>query len=82
MAVALGGLDALVFTAGIGEHSAAVRAAVCAPARVPRRRARPVGQCVGAAGRRRVRLWRAVRVTVIEAREDLVAAREARRLLQ
>ena len=29
MAVALGGLDALVFTAGIGEHSARVRADVC-----------------------------------------------------
>ena len=30
MAVALGGLDALVFTAGVGEHSAAVREQVCA----------------------------------------------------
>ena len=29
-AVVLGGLDALVFTAGIGEHSAPVRAALCA----------------------------------------------------
>lgn len=29
MAVALGGLDALVFTAGMGENSAAVRAAAC-----------------------------------------------------
>jgi acetate kinase len=29
-AAVLGGLDALVFTAGIGEHSAPVRAAVCA----------------------------------------------------
>jgi acetate kinase len=29
LASALGGLDALVFTAGIGENSAAVRAAVC-----------------------------------------------------
>jgi acetate kinase len=29
MAVALGGLDALVFTAGVGEHSARVRADVC-----------------------------------------------------
>ena len=28
-AVALGGLDALVFTAGIGEHVAPVRAAIC-----------------------------------------------------
>jgi acetate kinase len=27
---ALGGMDALVFTAGIGEHSAAIRAAICA----------------------------------------------------
>jgi acetate kinase len=31
LAVPLGGLDALVFTAGIGEHSAGVRADVCAP---------------------------------------------------
>lgn len=30
LAVALGGLDALVFTGGIGEHSALIRAAVCA----------------------------------------------------
>jgi acetate kinase len=30
LAVSLGGLDALVFTAGIGEHAAPVRAAVCA----------------------------------------------------
>ncbi|HXK14681.1 MAG TPA: acetate/propionate family kinase [Gaiellaceae bacterium] len=29
MATALGGLDALAFTAGVGEHSAAVRSAVC-----------------------------------------------------
>jgi acetate kinase len=29
LAAALGGLDALVFTAGIGEHSAPVRAAIC-----------------------------------------------------
>ncbi|PLZ02245.1 acetate/propionate family kinase [Burkholderia sp. WAC0059] len=30
LAVSLGGLDALVFTGGIGEHAAPVRAAVCA----------------------------------------------------
>ena len=29
LAAALGGLDAVVFTAGIGEHAAAVRASVC-----------------------------------------------------
>jgi acetate kinase len=33
LAAALGGLDALVFTAGIGEHAAAVRAKVCRSAR-------------------------------------------------
>jgi acetate kinase len=32
LAAALGGIDALVFTAGIGEHAAAVRAEVCARA--------------------------------------------------
>lgn len=31
MAVAMNGLDALVFTAGVGEHSAEVREAVCRP---------------------------------------------------
>jgi acetate kinase len=29
LAAALGGLDVLVFTAGIGEHAASIRAAVC-----------------------------------------------------
>ena len=29
MAVALGGIDALVFTAGVGEHAAPVRDAIC-----------------------------------------------------
>jgi acetate kinase len=33
LAAALGGLDALVFTGGIGEHAAVVRARVCAQAR-------------------------------------------------
>ena len=29
LAVTLGGIDALVFTAGVGEHAAAVREAIC-----------------------------------------------------
>jgi len=32
MVAVLGGLDGLVFTAGIGEHDAAIRAAICARA--------------------------------------------------
>jgi acetate kinase len=29
MAASIGGMDALVFTAGVGEHAASIRAAVC-----------------------------------------------------
>jgi acetate kinase len=78
MAVALGGLDALVFTAGVGEHSAPVRWDVC-------RRLAHLGveldqdandtaeaDCeIGAAGSR-------VRVVVVRAREELVIARAVR----
>jgi len=59
MAVALGGIDALVFTGGVGEHSASVRDEVCA----------------------RLAFFGAFRVEVVEAREDVVAARAARELL-
>ena len=82
MAVALDGLDALVFTAGIGENSASVREAVCSrleflgveldPSANASARPDAVVSVSGSA----------VRVVVLEAREDLVAAREARRLLQ
>ena len=59
MAVALGGIDALVFTGGVGEHSARVRDEVCA----------------------RLAFLGAFQVEVVEAREDVVAARAARELL-
>jgi acetate kinase len=62
MTAALGGLDALVFTAGIGEGSALVRERVCAR--------------LGFLG-----VGRNVRVEVVHAREELIAARAARRLL-
>jgi len=57
------GLDALVFTGGVGENSAAVRDGVCT---------RLAFLGVGTD---------AIAVHVIEAREDVVAAREARRVL-
>jgi acetate kinase len=81
MAVAAGGLDALVFTAGIGEGSAAVRELVGA-------RLRPFGVAIDAA--RNVAAGpdadvapdgSAVRVLVVRAREELVAARAAAALL-
>jgi acetate kinase len=81
MAVALGGLDALVFTAGIGENSAGVREAVCGLLGFlgveldPRANAsaRPDATISAPGG--------PVRVVVVAAREDLVAARAGRRLL-
>jgi acetate kinase len=82
MATALGGLDALVFTAGIGENSASVRAAVCERLRFlgveldaeANASARP-DSSISAPGS-------AVRVDVTKTREDLVAARATRNLLQ
>ena len=81
MAVALGGLDALVFTAGIGENSTSLREAVCD-------RLGFLGAELDLAANRSARpdatistSDSTVRVIVLEAREDLVAARAARQLL-
>jgi acetate kinase len=81
MATALGGLDALVFTAGIGENSASVRTAVCERLgflgveldRHANEAARPDTTVSTSDG--------LVRIVVLEAREDVVAARAARQLL-
>ena len=81
MAASLGGLDALVFTAGVGENSSLVRAAVCGRLgfigvdldAARNAEARPDAK-VSAAGSR-------VSVEVIAAREDVVAARAARPLV-
>jgi acetate kinase len=81
MAAAAGGLDALVFTAGIGERSAPVRARICARLGFlgveldPARNVAAEPDCdVAADGSR-------ARVLVVRAREELVAARAARALL-
>ena len=81
MAVALDGLDALVFTAGVGENSAGVRQAVgdllgflgVAIDRERNRTAEPDVE-IG-------RDSNPVRVVVLRAREDVVAARAVRGLL-
>ena len=75
MAVACGGLDALVFTAGIGENSARAREDVCARLAFlgveldPERNASASPDCEISTGR--------IGVHVIRAREELVAARAA-----
>jgi acetate kinase len=81
MAAALGGLDALVFTAGIGENSSGVRAQICAPLEFlgvvldddANREAKPDAEIATRSS--------SVRVVVLRAREDIVVARAARSLL-
>jgi acetate kinase len=79
MAVPCGGLDALVFTAGIGENSARVREDVCARLAFlgveldPERNASASPDCEISTG--------SVEVHVVRAREELVAARAARAAL-
>jgi acetate kinase len=81
MTASLGGLDALVFTAGVGENSPQARADVCGRLRflgveldtARNESARPDVE-IGLDGS-------AVRVVVLRAREDVVAARAARALL-
>jgi acetate kinase len=80
MATAAGALDALVFTAGIGENSARIRASVCG-------RLAFLGVEVDADANERAQpdcdIARGpTRVLVIRAREELVAARAARALLE
>ena len=82
MASAMGGIEALAFTAGIGEGSALVRARVCARLGFlgveldETRNATAEPDCDVAADDARVR------VLVIRAREELVAARAARNVLR
>ena len=80
MLAALGGADALVFTAGVGEHIAEVRSAACAPFAFAgihldeaRNASSPVDTDVATADS-------TVRVLVVETQEDWMIARECWRL--
>ncbi len=81
MAASAGGLDALAFTAGIGEGSAFVRRGLCARLRFlgvdldSKKNENAAPDCdIAATGS-------AVRILVVRAREELIAARAARELL-
>jgi acetate kinase len=81
MAVALDGLDALVFTAGVGEHSARIRSAVCARLGFL---GVQIDETTNTAAQPDVDIATvesAARVWIVRAREDAVAARATRRLL-
>jgi acetate kinase len=81
MGTALGGLDAVVFTAGVGEHSPAVRAAVCERLEFLgvkldldlNERSKPDADIAQPRSE--------VKVLVIAAREELVTARAVRALI-
>jgi acetate kinase len=81
MAATLGGLTAVVFTAGVGEHAAPVRAQVCAGLEVlgveldaqANARCKPDADIATAGSR--------ARVLVIATREDLMIVRETVRVL-
>ena len=80
LAAALGGLDMLVFTGGIGEHAAPVRAQVCAASSSSRRRARSTsGTTAGDPIISRNGSPCAVRVVGTD--EDAVIARHVQQLL-
>jgi acetate kinase len=81
-ATVLGGIDALVFTAGIGERSARVRADVCARLAVLGVELdQEANASCGAQGGEIGAREGAVRVSVVPAREDVVVARAVRLLL-
>jgi acetate kinase len=81
MSATLGGMDCLVFTAGVGEHSPEIRARVCENMdflgieldRNSNENCKPDADITSARSR--------ARVLVIATREDLTIVREARRLL-
>jgi acetate kinase len=75
LAAALGGLDALVFTAGIGEHAAPVRARVCEQAAWLGVRLDPAANLAG--GPRISTAGSAVSAWVIPTNEELMIARHA-----
>jgi len=80
-ATALGGLDALVFTGGVGEHSASVRAGVAARLGFLGVQLDPELNSWADADADIGQRDSAVRVVVVRSREELVIAGETRRLL-
>jgi acetate kinase len=78
MAAALGGMDALAFTAGVGEHSAFVRGRVCARLEFLGVRLEAAANGAAVPDIDVQASDSGVRVAVVRAREDVVAARAAR----
>jgi acetate kinase len=76
LAVTLGGVDALVFTAGVGEHAAALRAAVCTGTECLGLRLDPKKNSAGRADCDVAAADSPGRILVIHTDEELVIARQ------
>ena len=80
--VELGGVDGIVFTGGIGENAAGIRAAVCASLDElgivldSTTNASASGECDISARKSRTRIW------VVPTNEELIVARQVHQLLQ
>jgi acetate kinase len=81
MAASAGGLDALIFTAGIGEESALVRERTCRGLEFVGVKLDPSANAATEPDCDIASKDSAVRLLVIGAHEDLIAARAARTLL-
>jgi acetate kinase len=80
MVAALGGVDALIFTAGIGENSAAVREAACAGFEFLHLRLDPAANNRSPVDRDITARDSSVRVLVIHAQEDWAIAGDCWRI--
>jgi len=80
LVAALGGLDALIFTAGIGEHSVAIRERVCQAAAWLGVELDPVANAAG--GPRLSTTASRVPVWVIPTNEELMIARHTQNILK
>jgi len=76
MIAALGGIDALVFTAGIGENSAEVRAAACANFEFLGLKLDPAKNSQSPADQEISLSDSGVRVLIVRAQEDWAIARD------
>jgi acetate kinase len=82
MAAAIGGVDALVFTGGVGEHASEVRAAACAGSGWFGLTLDPEANATAVADTEIAAAESGVRVLVVHTREELMVAREVARVLR
>jgi acetate kinase len=81
LAVTMGGIDALVFTAGIGEHAAGLRAAVCEGLQILGLHLDPGRNTACSPDADIARADSPGRILVLRTQEERMIAREARRVM-